>query len=161
MSKTYDFVIEGIIPATQNAFKNGGISQAVRVRESKSLKEFKHIMSNSFGDRPSTFPTSGQVFVAIIQFYTSTKDDYNCRDVDNMAKTILDVLGENHFYSDDSQVRTLLVSKRVDLKKAPQNFGYVYVEILEDGEDKEEVGDLVLNALTLYQDFKARKVEIT
>jgi hypothetical protein len=71
-----------------------------------------------------------------------------------MAKTVLDVLEQNKFYKNDSQVRTLLVSKRVDLKKVPQNLGFIYIKILEDNEDIKAVEDLLEEALKIYHGFK-------
>lgn len=163
MGKSYDFVVSGIIPATQQAFKDGGINGVIRLKEGKSLIDFKSRVKNSLtlSKPPRSFPTSKQVFVAVIQFYTSMKKDYNLRDVDNMAKTVLDILEQNRFYKNDSQVRTLLVSKKVDLKIAPQNFGYIYIETMKDYEDKKEIYSLIPKALALYGDLKDRKAKVS
>lgn len=53
-----------------------------------------------------------------------------------MAKTILDVL-KGRFYHDDGQVKTLLVGKKIDLYRVPQNFGYVAVKELRSDSDVE------------------------
>ena len=71
-----------------------------------------------------------------------------------MAKTVLDVLGQNNFYKDDSQVRTLLVSKRVELGKISQNLGFIYVKTLEENEDIEAVKTLLEDVLKTYIEFK-------
>ncbi len=162
MEKSYELIFSGIIPATQEAFKKRGVVQSVRVTESNGLKTFKETIAKVIAqeDLPSCFPTRQQVFVAIIQFYTSKKKDYNTRDVDNMAKTMLDILEKNKFYERDSQVRTLLVSKRVDLKIVPQNLGYIYIKVLEDSEDIEIVDGMLKRALSLYSSIKENKVAI-
>ena len=49
--------------------------------------------------------------------YFAIEKEYVRRDVDNMAKTILDVL-KSRFYRDDSQVKTLLVGKKLE-KRVP------------------------------------------
>ncbi|KKS12762.1 MAG: hypothetical protein UU67_C0042G0008 [Candidatus Daviesbacteria bacterium GW2011_GWB1_41_5] len=162
MSKSYQLIIEGIIPATREAYRNNSVNQAVRVKEGRKLKDFKITLANQFKiNRPSNnFPTLKQVFVAIIQFYTSKKKDYTTRDVDNMAKTILDVLEQNNFYKRDSQVRTLLASKRVDVKKVPQNLSYIYIKILDDGEDIIAVDEVVGQALDLYGKLKIKEAVV-
>ena len=150
----HEMIFGGVIPSTQQSFKTvkkEGIDVLVRVKESKGLTDFKQAMAKELEtNKPSaSFPTNKQVFISIIQFYTSTKHDYNKRDVDNMAKTMLDVL-EKKFYKNDSQVRTLLVSKRVDLKKVPIDLGYVFIKILEDNEDIKLVSGRVKRAESLY-----------
>lgn len=150
----HEMIFGGIIPSTQQSFKTvkkNGVDVAVRVKESKGLTDFKEAMRKELEtNKPSaSFPTDKQVFISIIQFYTSTKHDYSKRDVDNMAKTMLDIL-EKNFYKSDSQVRTLLVSKRVDLKKVPIDLGYVFVKILEDNEDIKLVNGRVKRAENLY-----------
>lgn len=160
MGTSYQFLIDGIIPATQEAFKKTSVNRYIRREESASVKKFKEVVSTHLLNNrpPVSFPTSNSVFVAIIQFFTSTKKDYKTRDVDNMAKTVLDILEQNKFYKNDSQVRTLLVSKRVDLKNVPQNLGFIYVKVLEDGEDIQVIEDLLKEALKLYEDLKAGNV---
>lgn len=160
METSYQFLIDGIIPATQEAFKKTSVNRYIRREESASVKKFKEVVSTHLlNNRPSvSFPTSNSVFVAIIQFFTSTKKDYKVRDVDNMAKTVLDILEQNKFYKNDSQVRTLLVSKRVDIKNVPQNLGFIYVKVLEDGEDIQVIEDLLKEALKLYEDLKVGNV---
>ena len=160
MKTSYKFVINGIIPATQEAYKKTGVDMYVKKQESSSLKTFKKVVATHLlENKPNPlFPTEKVVFVAIIQFFTSTKKDYKTRDVDNMAKTILDILQQNKFYEDDNQVRTLLVTKMVDMDKVPQNLGFVYIEILEDGDDIPIVEGLKKEALKLYEDFKTENI---
>ncbi|AKM83833.1 TPA: hypothetical protein DCZ46_00655 [Candidatus Campbellbacteria bacterium] len=156
MKNYHEFVINGIIPATQEAYKKSGVDIYVRKKESSSLKTFKKVVTAGLSENkpPSLFPTTKVVFVAIIQFFTSTKKDYKTRDVDNMAKTILDILQQNKFYENDSQVRTLLVTKMVNIDEVPQNLGFVYIKILEDGEDIPAIEGLKKGALKLYEDLK-------
>jgi len=161
--KEYKVMIEGIIPATQEAFKGGdGVNLKIRREERKCVTDFKKLVSDYIdNDKPSNlFPANGDLYVAIIQFYTSEKNDYKRRDVDNMAKTVLDVLNQGGFYQDDSQVRTLLVSKIVDLKKINQNLGFIYIKILNNGEDTIFAQDLISQAVELYKDLREGKVQI-
>lgn len=110
----YQFLVGGIIPSTQQAFKGGSFSSAIRGFEKSSIGVFKKLIKTHLEENnpnPS-FPTKGQVYIAIIQFFTSNKKDYKKRDVDNMAKTVLDVLKDsNYFFDDDAQVRILLMQK--------------------------------------------------
>lgn len=162
-NKEYQFLFGGIIPATQEAYNGGVFSPTVRKHEKACVVAFKKIVSDYLSNhRPSPlFPTANQVYVGIIQFYTSYKNNYNKRDVDNMAKTMLDTLKENNFYSDDSQVRTLLVSKIVDRKRVQQDIGFVYIKILNDGEDIKFAEDIILRAVEMYGDIKVGEVNIS
>ena len=159
----YKLIFPGVIPATQEAFKGGeSVDPVIRRKERKCVTSFKETVSTYINyDKPSNlFPTDSHLYVAIIQFYTSEKKDYKRRDVDNMAKTVLDVLNQGGLYKDDSQVRTLLVSKIVDLKKINQNLGFIYIKILNDGEDMIFAKDLIGQAVELYGDLKERNVQI-
>lgn len=163
METSYQFIIGDVIPATQEAFKRTGINDTyVRKAEKRNLTVFKKAVTDLLATEslPGSFPTTKPVFVSIIQFFTSTKHDYKKRDVDNMAKTILDVLQHNNFYRDDSQVRTLLVSKIVDLERVQQNLGFVYIKILQDGEDIELVDEMLSKAVHLYDQMKAGRLSI-
>lgn len=159
----YQFIVNGVIPATQEAFKKTGVNTYVRRQESESVKNFKKVVSQqlTIDTPPQSFPTSKSVFVVIIQFFTSTKNSYKKRDVDNMAKTVLDILEQNRFYMNDSQVRTLLVSKRVDLTNVPQDLGYVYIKELNDGEDVNAIRPFLNEAMKLYTELKTGKVIVS
>ncbi len=162
MENSYQFIIDGIIPATQQAFKKvTGFDHYVRKNESAAVATFKSVVTEQITRErpPATFPTTNSVYVAIIQFFTSNRDNYQTRDVDNMAKTVLDALQQSNLYTNDSQVRTLLVSKRVDLVRVPQDLGYVYIKVLEDGEDIDVIDDALEQALQLYDSLKAGEVE--
>jgi len=49
----------------------------------------------------------------------------------------------------------------VDIKNVPQNLGFIYVKVLEDGEDIQVIEDLLKEALKLYEDLKAGNVANT
>lgn len=156
----YQFLVEGIIPATQEAFRGGRFYNGIRKKEKNCVKIFKKVVSDYLlNDKPSSlFPTNNQVYVSVVQFYTSYKKDYNKRDVDNIAKTILDILKENNFYKDDCQVRTLLVSKIVDLKRIRQNIGFIFIKVLNDNEDIAVVNNMIPRAVKLYEDLKEGRI---
>lgn len=94
----------------------------------------------------------------LIVQYIASENEYRKRDVDNMAKTVLDVLKEQ-FYRDDSQVKTLLVGKKMADQRVSQNFAYVAIKILGATED---VGALKMSglerAVTMFQELKSRKI---
>ncbi len=162
MKTPYQFIIDGIIPSTQEAFKRSGVNKLIRKEETDCVRRFKKAVSDHLSNNKpgSFFPTSSPVFIAIVQFFTSAKRDYRVRDVDNMAKTILDILQQNGLYKDDAQVRTLVVTKRVDINKVPQNLGFIHVEILDDEQDVPVVSDFTKDALKLYEDLKKGNVVI-
>jgi len=161
-TKEYSLIIPGIIPATQESFKGGSkIDPEARKEEKECVTIFKKAVSGYVArDKPSDlFPSKGNLYVAIIQFFISDKKDYKRRDVDNMAKTVLDALNQGGLYKDDSQVRTLLVSKIVNLKIISQNLGFIYIKILEDGEDMVFTKDIINQAIEMYNDMKKASVE--
>lgn len=101
--------------------------------EKEPLKKFKV----SFEERinktianQTKFPTDKNVFVFIIQFFNS-KQHYDTKDVDNMARTILNCL-KGKFYEDDGQVKIFLMIKIME-KRVPKNFAFVGVKELTDG----------------------------
>ena len=77
--------------------------------------------------------------------------------MDNMAKTILDIL-KSRFYRDDSQVKTLLVGKKLE-KRVPQNFAYVAVKRLGASQDVDALKISGLErSVTMFQELKNKKV---
>ncbi len=102
------------------------------------------------------FPSDGEVFVFIVQYFAA-ENEYRRRDVDNMAKTILDIL-KSRFYRDDSQVKTLLVGKKLE-KRVPQNFAYVAVKRLGASQDVDALKISGLErSVTMFQELKNKKV---
>ena len=79
------------------------------------------------------FPTKNEIFIFIIQYFVS-KNDYKSQDLDNMAKTILDIL-KGQFYESDGQVRVLLMLKKMTDNRIPQNYAYIAVKELVDDRD--------------------------
>lgn len=156
----FDVGIGEIIPATQEAYHEESFSALVKREEKTSVVRFKQ----EFLERTSAdikdnakFPTDHEVFVFIVQYFAS-ENEYRRRDIDNMAKTVLDVL-KGQFYRDDSQVKTLLVGKKMADQRVSQNFAYVAIKILNATED---VGALKMSglerAVTMFQELKSRKI---
>jgi Holliday junction resolvase RusA-like endonuclease len=147
--------VEGIIPSTQEAFASGAYHGEVRKTEKEELVNFKV----EFGEHLNTkladnenFPTDGEVFIFIMQYFIGEKE-YTRRDIDNMAKTVLDVL-KGRFYNDDSQVKTLLVGKKMDQRIA-QNFAYVAIKKLGKDRDADALKIAgIERAVTLFQELK-------
>lgn len=94
------------------------------------------------------FPTKQPVLLVILQFFAEQKE-YEKRDIDNMCKTMLAAL-KNILYEDDSQVKTIVVSKQLD-KRIPANFVYVGTKIVSTSDDTGMVNASKRDALLLYK----------
>lgn len=152
----YHFGIPEIIPSTHEAYQGKSFDGAVRKKENENLIAFKKKLADTLDEAVqnlSQFPTQGELLVFILQFFVSPTE-YKNRDVDNLSKTILDVL-KKRFYEDDGQVKTLLVGKRMD-KQIVHNFAYVAVKELTSGSEPflKEAG--LARAMTLYYDLKKK-----
>lgn len=156
----FDFGIGDIVPATQEAYNNGSeFSGAIRKTEKDSLSVFKSTVGADLSARLAqneNFPSDGEIFIFIIQYFVSELE-YGRRDIDNMAKTILDILKEK-FYRDDSQVKTLLVGKKIE-KRVPQNFAYVAIKKLSATQDVDALKISGLErSVTMFQELKSKGV---
>lgn len=155
----FDTGVGAIIPATQEAHTSSGFDKQVRKVEKESLVAFKQVVGDQLDSeltQNESFPTDGEVFVFIVQYFGSDKE-YLRRDVDNMAKTILDLL-RNRFYRDDSQVKTLLVGKKIEAR-VPQNFAYIAVKRLSSTQDVDALKISGLErSVTMFQELKSKKV---
>lgn len=153
----FDFGIREIIPSTQEAYHHGEFEGVVRKIEKESLTTFKSTVGADLADRlkeNEQFPSDGELFVFIIQYF-SVASEYTRRDIDNMAKTILDIL-KGRFYRDDSQVKTLLVGKKVE-KRVPENFAYIAVKKLGVTEDVDALKISGLErSVTMFQELKSK-----
>ncbi|PIP63614.1 hypothetical protein CO165_00905 [Candidatus Roizmanbacteria bacterium CG_4_9_14_3_um_filter_33_18] len=154
---TFDFQtgLGGVIPSTQEAYNKVINSQITLKKETENIKQFKINFEKTIINKLkllATFPTKKEVFVFIVQYFNSVKD-YSSRDIDNMAKTILDTL-KGKFYYNDSQVKTLLVQK--DIKDyIPQDFIYVAIKEIKNERDVEAVKISGIDrARTYYNEFK-------
>ena len=158
-SVDFDFGVDGIVPSTQESYHHGEFDEAVRKTEKESLTAFKSTIGIDLDARlagSEQFPSDGEVFVFIVQYFAS-ENEYRRRDVDNMAKTILDIL-KSRFYRDDSQVKTLLVGKKLE-KRVPQNFAYVAVKRLGASQDVDALKISGLErSVTMFQELKNKKV---
>ena len=155
----FDFGVGAIIPATQEAHHSDGFDGQVRKTEKEGLAIFKSTVGSDIDLKLASneqFPSDGEVFVFILQYFGSEKE-YRRRDVDNMAKTILDIL-KSRFYRDDSQVKTLLVGKKLE-KRVPQDFAYVAVKHLSASQDVDALKISGLErSVTMFQELKNKKV---
>lgn len=155
----FDFGVGDIIPATQEAYSGDEFAGAVRKIEKTSLAAFKSTVGADLDARLSqneNFPGDGEIFVFIIQYFVS-ESEYRRRDIDNMAKTILDI-SKGRFYRDDSQVKTLLVGKKME-KRVPQNFAYVAIKKLSLTQDIDALKISGLErSVTMFQELKSKGV---
>lgn len=155
ISIDFQFGIDNIIPSTQESFrKDGRVDFTRRAEEKKSIVVFNKKVSDVLTEQSEQlqqFPTDNEIFVFILQYFVADKE-YNSRDVDNMAKTILDLL-KKRFYNSDSQVKTLLVSKRIDKRNVPQNFAYIAVKELKKGEEMYFFKKSIERSLNFYREL--------
>lgn len=155
----FDFGVGDIIPATQEAYSGDRFVGAIRKIEKGSLSVFKSTVSADLSARLAqneSFPSDGEVFVFIVQYFVA-ESEYQRRDIDNMAKTILDIL-KGRFYRDDSQVKTLLVGKKIE-KRVPQNFAYIAIKKISVTQDVDALKISGLErSVTMFQELKARGV---
>lgn len=139
----YKFGLKEIVPSKQDT------------REGEKITAFRTLVEKTITPeimKLPTFPSKKEVVVFILQFFLSKKD-YESRDVDNMSKTVLDSL-KGKLYIDDSQVRTLLISKKM-YSRVPSNFVFVAVKELHGDTDIDAVKTkLMEQAVTLYQTSK-------
>lgn len=155
----FDFGIGDIVPATQEAYSGGGFETAIRKTEKTSLSDFKNTVGTDLDARLSqndNFPSDGEIFVFIVQYFAS-ESEYRRRDIDNIAKTILDI-SKGRFYRDDSQVKTLLIGKKME-KRVPQNFAYVAIKKLSSIQDIDALKISGLErSVTMFQELKSKGV---
>ena len=154
----FHFGIGEIIPSTQEAYREG-FEGTVRKVEKEQLTQFKKTLGQVLDEQLKSnekFPSDREVFVFIIQYFASKKE-YARRDIDNMAKTILDVL-KGRFYHDDSQVKTLLVGKKMD-QRILQNFAYAAIQKLSSDRDADALKiSGIERAVTLFQELKSKGI---
>lgn len=155
----FDFGVGKIIPATQEAYKSNGFDGETRKSEKENLSVFKATLAADLDSKlisKEFFPTNGEVFIFIVQYFASQKE-YTSRDVDNMAKTILDVL-KGRFYPNDNQVKTLLVGKKIE-QRVPQDFAYVAIKRLNSSQDVDALKISGLErSVTMFQELKSKKI---
>lgn len=156
----FDVGIGDIIPATQEAYHKGEFSASIQKEEKTSLIQFKQDFLERAGANlkdNAKFPTDCEVFVFIVQYFAS-ENEYRRRDIDNMAKTILDI-SKGQFYRDDSQVKTLLVGKKMADQRVSKNFAYVAIKILGATQDADALKISGLErAVTMFQELRSRGV---
>ncbi len=135
ISIDFEFGVNGIIPSTQQAYHDSNCDIKEKKKEGESISALSFFISKTLFERVKEleqFPSNNEIFVLIVQYFISRKE-CDSRDVDNMAKTMLDLL-KAKFYHNDSQVRTLLVHKRID-QKIPQNFAYIAIKEIKNDND--------------------------
>lgn len=155
----FDTGIGEVIPSTQEAYRQNSFSESVRKEEKERLTLFKEIFEKKIDKElkdSKQFPSTHEVFVFIVQYFVSEKE-YRSRDIDNMAKTILDVL-KKRFYQDDGQVKTLLIGKKME-GRVPHNFAYIAIKELKVGRDVDALKISGLErSITLYQELRSKGI---
>ena len=154
----FHFGIGAIIPSTQEAYQEE-FDSTVRKIEKEQLLKFKEALGFKLDTElrdDERFPSDREFFVFVVQYFASEKE-YVRRDIDNMAKTILDVL-KGRFYHDDSQVKTLLVGKKMD-QRILQNFAYAAIQKLSSDRNADALKiSGIERAVTLFQELKSKGI---
>ena len=144
----YQTGIGGIIPSSQTSNR----------REGESLKYFKEKFGQDIIDDIKNnykFPTEKELFVFIAQFFVSEKK-YNNYDIDNISKTINDVL-KISLCNDDNQIKVLLATKMLD-KQVKEDFAYVSCSEIKSNSVPQIIkGFGYQRAITYYQTEVASK----
>lgn len=156
----FDIGIGEVIPATQEAYREESFLVPVRKEEKEGVTRFKQKFLEKIElnlKNREQFPTEREVFMFVVQYFAS-ETEYLRRDIDNMAKTILDV-SKGRFYHDDSQVKTLLVGKKMIDRRVSQNFAYVAVKMLSATQDVDALQISGLErAVTMFQELRSGRV---
>lgn len=136
----YQFGLKELVPSKQDD------------REGERVTAFRTLVENALIPQikaSTVFPSKKEIVLFAIQFF-ALKKEYDARDVDNMSKTIMDCL-KGKLYIDDSQVRTLLITKKMS-PKVPSNFIFVGLKELHGETDIDVVKTMLMQqAITLYQ----------
>ena len=152
----FDIGIGDVIPSPPS---RGSLSEKIQAGEKGHLLLFKNNLTQKITvaiKGKNQFPTTNEVFIFIVQYFVSKKD-YSRRDIDNMAKTVLDVL-KGKFYDDDCKVKTLLIGKKIE-ERIPQNFAYIAIKELKDGRDVEALKTSGLErSIFLFHELKKQGV---
>ena len=148
ISFDFEIGISEIIPSTRNTRKEE--TESIKIFKAKFLGDLEKMLKLN-----KQFPTGSSIFVYIQQYFASKKE-YDDRDVDNFSKTTLDIL-KKKIINNDSQVKTLLVSKKIDIR-VPQNFAYVAIKELKNDEDIEALKVSNINrSIDLFNEIKEQK----
>jgi Holliday junction resolvase RusA-like endonuclease len=158
-SVDYDTGIGGIIPSTHQAYSGNSFSEKTYKKEKSGVTHFQGKFKSQIAaetKKIATFPTPQEVFVFIFQYFISKKE-YRLRDIDNIAKTILDTL-KGSIYTDDGQVKTLLVGKKIDTR-VPKEFAYVAVKILSKTQEVDALKTSgIERSVTMFNQLKRQGI---
>ena len=143
-----------IIPSRDDYYIPKGNGIYVKKLQSEPYKNFRENYESQIstlvkGD--SKFPTIKDVFVFFVQYFNSNKKYHEC-DLDNMVKTDLDSF-KKYCYQDDSQVKVLLLYKKICDERVKSNWSYASIKILNSDKDIHIVLDAGLErVITSYQE---------
>jgi len=158
-SVDYDTGFSGIVPSTQEAYSEDSFSKEVRKKEKINLAQFKRKLKSKItleSEKINTIPTNQEVFVFVFQYFISEKE-YHSRDIDNIAKTILDTL-KGPIYKDDGQVKTLLIGKKID-SRVPKDFAYIAVKLLGKKQDVDALKiSGIERSVTMFNELKKQGI---
>ncbi|MDD4989956.1 MAG: RusA family crossover junction endodeoxyribonuclease [Candidatus Pacebacteria bacterium] len=163
--KLFDFNV-GLLtlaPCHDWGYKESDKGVEAKVNENK--ENFKKILAEAVKkeiekNNLENFPTEKPVGIFVLQCFSAEKE-YCRRDLDNMAKVILDGL-KNVVYKNDGQVKTLLLTKKLNDNRIPDNFLYITVKEQKIDTDIAYVHEAgIEQAFILYRKLKATYETLT
>lgn len=145
----YELGVQDIIPSSRTVYfnkdKDHTEGPSERLFNNNAVRDIKSDIKDS-----KTFPLKGNVLVFIVQYFVSEKSFYS-QDVDNMARTILNILKSSGILSDDGQVKTLVFNKRIIDNRIKTKFAYIGIKKLNTREPKISKVYESERALNVYQ----------
>ena len=99
-----------VIPTKRAGYKQDPVTKKVTISDlPKGTKEFEKYIRESFScEDKEEWPYSDRLLVSI--WISIKNSEYKCKDIDNIAKSIMDAL-KGIVYVDDKQIDTLHISK--------------------------------------------------
>lgn len=99
------------VPSKRTRYKQDENKKIIKIYEAPSSANFEKEMKKWLSSEPDPgWPFKGELFLVIS--VRLTKKEYLRKDVDNIAKTIIDSL-KGVVYEDDTQISSLYVNKRI------------------------------------------------
>lgn len=156
--KYFDFNV-GLLGVVAVSYHEAYKQSSADIKEKKELgeqeKKFRQLLADvtkqtiKKANLADQFPTEKPICLFVLQYFVSERD-YREKDVDNMAKAILDTF-KGVVYKSDAQVKTLLVVKELKDDKVDRNFLYIAGKEHKRGYERfvKEAG--IQQAHTLFQ----------
>lgn len=137
MNPYYDTVLSTlniIVPSNQYSHKKDDRGQLILNPPTKGVREFEYWMKEEYLKKINAFgwPLKGDLFVLLD--IRLTKKEYSIKDVDNIARSLIDSM-KGIVFDDDVQICSLIIVKSID--DVP---GFVIaIKCIKDADDRRNV----------------------